>query len=85
MLTTTGTNQVTVSVTAQNDAPTLDDSQSPTLTAIDEDVADGSNTGTNIATIVVDGSIDNIEAAQTTESIVVTEVDNTNGTWQLLN
>ncbi|BDX07891.1 putative Ig domain-containing protein [Planctobacterium marinum] len=72
----------TVTIATVNDAPTLDDSQSPILTTLLEDVADGDNSGDSVASIVVDSSIDNIEAAQTTESIVVTSVDNSNGVWQ---
>ena len=77
-----GSDNTTVTITPVNDAPTLDDTQSPILTAIEEDVKDGDNSGTSVSAIVVDNSIDNIEAAQTTESIVVTNVDNSNGVWQ---
>ncbi|MCC2606356.1 Ig-like domain-containing protein [Planctobacterium marinum] len=82
-LSSTGvSNTTTVTITPVNDAPTLDNTQSPVLTAVTEDVADGDNVGTSVSAIVVNGSIDNIEAAQTTESIVVTQVDNSNGVWQ---
>ncbi len=84
-----------VDVTAVNDPPVLDDSQSPILTAIDEDAgdddgsgADGdddatantNNPGTTVGTIVVDGSITDVDGA--VEAIAVTGVDNTNGVWQ---
>lgn len=77
----TGTNQVAVSVTAVNDAPVLDSGQSPTLTAINEDVADGDNTGTDIATMVVDSSITDADGSAV-EALAVVTVDNTNGVWQ---
>ncbi|NVJ98598.1 MAG: DUF4347 domain-containing protein [Alphaproteobacteria bacterium] len=87
---------VNIDITAVNDAPVLDNSQSPTLTAIDEDAgdddgssADGdddgtnntNNTGTTVATLVVDSSITDVDGSAV-ESIAVTTVDNTNGVWQ---
>ena len=67
--------------TGLNNAPVLDDSESPVLSSIDEDVADGSNGGTTIASIVVDGSITDPDGLAV-EAIVVTSVNNTNGNWQ---
>jgi|GEM_PF-739635 len=87
---------VNVDITAVNDAPVLDNAQSPTLTAIDEDAGDddgsgadgdddatsnANNTGDTVASIVVDSSITDADGGAT-ESIAVTAVDNTNGTWQ---
>ncbi|WP_369408046.1 VCBS domain-containing protein [Kordiimonas gwangyangensis] len=71
----------TVTVTAVNDAPVLDNTQSPTLTAIDEDVLDASNTGTTVSDMVVDASITDADGSAV-EAIAVTAVDETNGTWQ---
>ncbi|SBS25810.1 RTX-I toxin determinant A from serotypes 1/9 [Marinomonas aquimarina] len=76
-----GTNQTTVTISALNDAPVLDNTQSPTLTAIDEDVANASNTGTTVADLVVDNSITDADGGAV-EAIAVTNVDNTNGIWQ---
>ena len=63
------------------DAPTpiLDPSYSPTLSAINEQQTDPA--GNSVADIIVDGSITNLPSGQP-ERIVVTSVDNTNGTWQ---
>ncbi|MCP4712221.1 MAG: tandem-95 repeat protein, partial [Planctomycetes bacterium] len=46
---------MTVDLTAVNDAPVLDDGQSPVLTAIDED--DSTSAGDTVGSIVVDASI----------------------------
>ncbi|MFC4348627.1 DUF4347 domain-containing protein [Kordiimonas lipolytica] len=72
---------VNVDITAANDAPVLNPAFTPTLTAIDEDVLDASNSGATVAAIVADGSITDVDGAAP-ESIAVTAVDNTNGTWQ---
>ncbi|MCP4348480.1 MAG: PKD domain-containing protein, partial [Desulfobacterales bacterium] len=62
-----------------NDAPILDDSQSPVLTLIYED--DFENSGNTVAQIVEDGSADDIDGPLT-EAIAVIALDNTNGTWE---
>jgi len=87
---------VNIDITAVNDAPVLDNSQSPTLTAINEDAgdddgsgADGDDDATNnannggdtVASIVVDASITDVDGSPV-EAIAVTIVDNTNGVWQ---
>ncbi|CAH9056592.1 hypothetical protein PSECIP111951_01492 [Pseudoalteromonas holothuriae] len=76
-----GTNQIVVSITEVNDAPTLDNSQTPVLTAINEDVSGANNTGVEIDTLVVDNSIGDVDGG-VVEAIAVTMVDNTNGSWQ---
>lgn len=65
----------------------LDPSESPELTAIDSDNNDSS--GNTVAEIVVDGSITTAaitspddQTPASLENILVTAVDNTNGTWQ---
>ena len=68
-------------VGAVNSAPVLDNSQSPVLTTINEDVVNGSNTGTTVADIVVDGSITDPDGSPV-EAIAVIGVDSTNGIWQ---
>ncbi|HIK09737.1 MAG TPA: DUF4347 domain-containing protein [Oscillatoriaceae cyanobacterium M33_DOE_052] len=67
-----------------NDAPVLDNSASMSLTAIDEDVADASNTGTTVADIITSAGGDRITDvdAGAVEGIAVIGVNNTNGTWQ---
>jgi len=87
---------VNVDITAVNDAPVLNPAFTPTLTAIDEDAGDddgsgadgdddatanANNTGDTVASIVADGSITDVDGAAP-ESIAVTAVDNTNGSWQ---
>lgn len=86
----------TLNVTPVNDAPSLNTGVSPALSGINEDSGDddgsgadgdddvsnnANNAGTSIATIVVDGSITDVDAAAA-EAIAVTNVDNTNGVWQ---
>jgi hypothetical protein len=70
-----------ITVNAANDAPVLSAAASPTLTAIDEDIADGSNSGDSIASIIVDGSITDPDGTAV-EAIAVIGVNNTNGTWE---
>lgn len=77
----TGTNQTTVSITPVNDAPVLDNTQTPALSSINEDVTTAANTGTDIATLVVNGSITDANGSPG-EAIAVTAVDNTHGAWQ---
>ncbi|WP_417451394.1 VCBS domain-containing protein, partial [Kordiimonas sp.] len=87
---------VTINITPANDAPVLDNSGAPTLTAINEDAGDddssgadgdddatnnANNTGTSIADLVTDGSITDVDGSAV-EAIAVTNVDNTNGVWQ---
>lgn len=79
--TSTGTNQTVVSITEVNDAPTLDDTKTPIFTSIIEDVSDANNVGVDIATLVVDNSIGDVDGSAV-EAIAVITVDNTNGKWQ---
>lgn len=87
---------VIINIAAVNDAPVLDAGQSPVLTAIDEDAGDddgsgadgdddgannANNPGTSVAAMVVDGSITDVDGGAV-EAIAVTQIDNTNGTWQ---
>ncbi|MCP4344379.1 MAG: hypothetical protein GY795_02510, partial [Desulfobacterales bacterium] len=65
-------------------APVLDNSGTPALTGITEDIADGSNTGTLVSSVIasLNGSgITDSDPGQA-EGIAVTAVDNTNGNWQ---
>lgn len=86
----------TLNVSAVNDAPVLNTGASPALTGINEDAgdddgsgADGdddasnntNNPGTSIATVVVDGSITDVDGGAV-EAVAITNVDNTNGVWQ---
>jgi CSLREA domain-containing protein len=74
----------TITVTGQNDAPVLDNTSNMSLTAINEDVANASNTGTLISDIISSAGGDRITDIDPTplEGIAVTAVNNTNGTWQ---
>lgn len=66
-----------------NSAPLLNNSGSPTLTAINED--DITNTGTLVSHIIASGAGGNPitdSDPNDPEGIAVTAVDNTNGTWQ---
>lgn len=79
--TSTGTNQTVVSITEVNDAPTLDDTKTPVFTSIIEDVSDANNVGVDIATLVVDNSIGDVDGSAV-EAIAVVSIDNTHGFWQ---
>ena len=74
----TATDTAAITINAINDAPVLAD-DNPTLTAIDED--DFTSAGDSVAAIVVDGSITDADGSPV-ESIAITAVDDTNGTWQ---
>ncbi len=64
---------------SSNSAPELDNSKAPVLTSIT--AGDTDNFGNRVEDIVIDGSITDPDGS-VSESIVVTEVDDTNGTWQ---
>jgi formylglycine-generating enzyme required for sulfatase activity len=84
-LSSSSSSTVTISVTAANDAPVLDISGSPVATTIAEDVSSANNNGTTVATLVIDGSITDVDVvspASAPEAMAVTSVDNSNGLWQ---
>jgi predicted outer membrane repeat protein len=68
-----------------NTAPTLNNTGNPTLTAINEDVSNISNTGSLVSAIIASGAggnpITDLDSGAV-EGIAVTAVDNSNGTWQ---
>ena len=87
---------VNLDITNVNDAPVLDNTQSPSLTSIaqnagdddgsgadgDDDASNNSNNaGTSIADMVVNGSITDPDGSAV-KAIAITHVDNTNGVWQ---
>ncbi|MEG5042680.1 MULTISPECIES: esterase-like activity of phytase family protein [unclassified Microcoleus] len=65
---------------AANNAPVLNNSGSPVLTAINEDVPSASNTGTLVSTLIA-GAVTDPDTADT-QGIAVTGTDNTNGSWE---
>ncbi|MCP4343991.1 MAG: PKD domain-containing protein, partial [Desulfobacterales bacterium] len=73
------TDDASIEVTVSNHAPILDASQSPMLTAIEQDEFESS--GNTVSEIVTDGSIFD-EDGDAPEAIAVTAVNNTNGTWE---
>ncbi|PXW94007.1 uncharacterized protein DUF4347 [Sphaerotilus hippei] len=76
--------QVTVSVTAVNDAPTL--STNATLTPIAEDVASADNNGSTIGNLF-GGRFSDVDAGQTLGGVIVTGNTanaGTEGSWQYL-
>ncbi len=73
------TGTVALNVTDVNDRPLLDISGAPTFTTRTEDVASSVNVGDSVASLVIDGSITDLDGA--VEAIAVTEIDNTNGLW----
>ena len=74
------TDTVSITVNAVNDAPTLDTSESPALTAIDEDTAAPSNGNSTAGTLVSDllAGFDDVDSAAS-EGIAITAVNTTNG------
>ena len=69
-----------VSVAAVNDAPILDNTGAPTLTAINEDVASSANPGTPVSGIL--GVSVSDPDAGAVAGIAVTGLDTANGSWQ---
>ncbi|NQE34158.1 Ig-like domain-containing protein [Microcoleus asticus] len=65
---------------AANNAPVLNNSGSPILTAINEDVPPASNTGSLVSTLIA-GAVTDPDTADT-QGIAVTATDNTNGSWE---
>ena len=74
----TASDTASITVTAVNDAPVLDNSGTPTLTTITED--EGSNAG-DLVSAIVGTSISDVDTGAL-EGIAVTALDNSNGTWQ---
>jgi Domain of unknown function (DUF4347)/Bacterial Ig-like domain/Putative Ig domain/RTX calcium-binding nonapeptide repeat (4 copies) len=70
---------VTTILPVTNAAPLLDNSGSPVLTAIDEDVTNAANVGTKVSDLIA-GLI--TDANGDPQAIAITGKDNTNGTWQ---
>lgn len=69
---------VTITVSAVNDAPTLNASASPYVTGFAEDVTDDG--GTLVSTLISRGSVADVDGPAA--GLAVTAVDNTHGTWQ---
>ncbi|WP_293129495.1 esterase-like activity of phytase family protein, partial [Microcoleus sp. bin38.metabat.b11b12b14.051] len=65
---------------AANNAPVLDNSGSPVLTAINEDVLPASNTGSLVSALIT-GAVTDPDTADT-QGIAVTATDNSNGSWE---
>ncbi len=76
--------QFTITVNAINDAPVLDNTGNMSLTAINEDIAPASNTGTLVSAIIASAGGDRITDADAgaLEGIAVANVNNANGTWE---
>lgn len=68
-----------ITIDPANDAPLLDVSGDPTLTAIPRGSTEPA--GNTVAEIVIDGSITDVDGPAP-ESIAVTAVDDTNGSWE---
>ncbi len=71
----------TTIIRAVNDAPVLDNTETPAFGAISEDISSGGNGGKSVAALLVDGSISDVDGVAV-EAMAVTAVDNTNGLWQ---
>lgn len=70
---------LSIDVTAVNDAPELDNTGTPVLTAVQENDPDPA--GDTVGNMVVDGSITDVDGVPP-ESIAIVGADNTNGQWQ---
>ncbi|MEQ1846266.1 MAG: hypothetical protein ABL983_11930, partial [Nitrospira sp.] len=72
----------TVTVTAVNDAPVLDNSGTMTFTSITED--DTNNSGQTVASVIASAGGDHITDADSgaLEGIAITSLSSGNGTWQ---
>jgi len=73
------TDTASIKVGAVNDAPVLDDTKSPILTAITED--DTNSKGTVVSEIIADGSVTDIDGP-VVKAMAVIGVDNTGGIWE---
>ncbi|GJL51696.1 MAG: hypothetical protein NPIRA01_29230 [Nitrospirales bacterium] len=78
----TATDTASLTVTAVNDAPVLDNTGTMTLTTIAED--DTNSAGDTVAAIISSAGVDRLNDVDTgaVEGLAVIGVDNTNGTWQ---
>ncbi len=67
-----------------NNAPVMDIAGNMSLAAINEDVTNAANTGTLVSAIIASAGGDRITDADAgaVEGIAVSDVDNTNGTWE---
>ena len=75
------TGSTTVSITAVNDAPVLSAAPTPVIASIIEDVLPGNNLGSTVASMVVDGSVSDVDAAPV-EAVAIIGTDSANGLWQ---
>ena len=81
-LTSTTTATLTITVTAVNDAPVLDATGSPSLSAINED--DTTSAGTLITSLISSGGsgyISDVDAGAL-QGLAITAADTTSGSWQ---
>ncbi len=81
-LTSTNTATLTITVTAVNDAPVLDATGSPSLSAINED--DTTSAGTLITSLISSGGsgyISDVDAGAL-QGLAITAADTTSGSWQ---
>ena len=72
----------TTTLAINNTPPVLDDTESPALDPINEDIPNGSNTGITVATLLSRTGAFTGDADGDTLGIAVTAADNTNGDWQ---
>ncbi|MGE0255961.1 MAG: beta strand repeat-containing protein [Alphaproteobacteria bacterium] len=81
----TAVESATITINPLNDVPVLDNTGTPSLSAINEDVAAAANAGTSITNIIASSvsDADRLYATTTVPSgLAITAVDTTNGTWQ---
>ena len=80
----TGSDTASITVTAVNDAPVLDNTGNMSLATIAEDIPDAENVGTLVRDIILSAGGDRITDVDTgtVEGIALIGVDSSNGTWQ---
>ena len=76
---------VAINIAPVNDAPVLSGTDTPiTMTSIDEEIADNSNTGLLVSDLIADGTITDADG-NVKEYLAITSVDNTHGVWEYKN
>ncbi|MCE9605186.1 MAG: tandem-95 repeat protein [Planctomycetia bacterium] len=70
----------TITITAVNDAPILTGTNN--LTAINEDVTTGANTGTLVSALISGTNVTDPDGASVAKGIAVTGTTSANGTWE---
>ncbi|OQX09412.1 MAG: hypothetical protein BWK80_46945 [Desulfobacteraceae bacterium IS3] len=74
------TDTVAIDVKSANDAPILDDTQSPMLSSVSTNPTE--NKGNTVAEIILTDSIADTDVSPVPKALAVIAIDNSNGTWE---